>query len=645
MRLLLRNSNAFGVSGLLLAVFLIAAPAAFAEKRVALVVGISRYQYIPPLDNPKNDARLMAETLRGLGFDLVGNGAQFDLDKPGFDRVVQTFGQQLVGANVALFYYAGHGLQVRGSNWLVPATANPTRETDVDFQMVDAGLVLRQMEGAGTKLNVMILDACRNNPFGGRGLRATSGGLAQMQAPEGTLISYATQPGNVAQDGAGGNSPFAKALSESMRRPGVDVFRMFNDVGLQVKRITGGAQQPWVSNSPIDGDFYFAGSGSAAPATAATSPSTTAAAPSASGSDAELVFWQTIASSANPGDFEEYLRQYPDGRFAGLARTRTQPRANTPQQQAAVVAPAAPPPIRPATDYPTGPVRMVVPFAPGGLTDVIARLVSSGLASSLNKSVIVENRPGAGGNIGFAAVATSQPDGHSLVVTPVSIVVNRALYAQVSFDLKRDLAPVILLAHAPYVLVVPADGRISSVRDLIAQAKTRQVSFATTGIGSFSHLAAEQFRQFVGIELEHVPYRGEGPALQDALAGRIQLMFVNMAAALNDVRAGRLRALAVTTLQRVPVLPDTPTLAEAGVNGYTASSWVGVMVQSGTPAAIVARLNQEMNAILRGGEMRERMTQIGLIPAGGTSVEFAQLLETESARWTRVVQAAGIKQQ
>src|SRR5258706_2058837 len=229
------------------------------EKRVALVVGMSRYQHIPALDNPKNDARLMAEALRGLGFTLVGGGQQLDLDKPAFDRALQNFSRQLAGADVALFYYAGHGLQVRGTNWLVPITANPTRETDVDFQMVDAGLVLRQMEGAGTGLNLMILDACRNNPFGWRGLRASGGGRAQMQAPEGTLISYATQPGNVAMDGRDGNSPYTKALVQTLRKPGLGVFEVFNEVGLQVKRTTGGSQQPWVSSSPIEGTFYFSG--------------------------------------------------------------------------------------------------------------------------------------------------------------------------------------------------------------------------------------------------------------------------------------------------------------------------------------------------------------------------------------------------
>ena len=247
-------------------------PAA-AEKRVALVIGNSAYQNIARLDNPSNDARLMADTLSSLGFTLVGGHAQLDLDKPALDIAVQNFGRQVQGADVALFYYAGHGVQVSGSNFLVPVGANPTREADVDFQMVDLNLVLRQMQGSGTRLKMVILDACRNNPFGARGLRASDGGLAQMRAPEGTLISYATQPGSVAQDGSDGHSPYTKALAATIRRPGLDIFQTFNQVGLAVKRETGGSQQPWVSSSPIDGTFYFV-----APATA-SSPQVAAAPP------------------------------------------------------------------------------------------------------------------------------------------------------------------------------------------------------------------------------------------------------------------------------------------------------------------------------------------------------------------------------
>jgi hypothetical protein len=248
----------YGRLALLAAVLgLYSAAPAFAEKRVALVIGNSAYRNVTPLDNPSKDAALMADTLASLGFTLVGGRAQLDLDKAAMDNAVQSFGRQVVGADVALFYYAGHGVQVAGSNYLVPIGANPTREADVDFQMVDANLVLRQMQGSGTRLNLVILDACRNNPFGARGLRSSDGGLAQMRAPDGTLISYATQPGNVAQDGSDGHSPYTSALAATLKQPGLDIFQTFNQVGLAVKRTTGGAQQPWVSSSPIDGTFYF----------------------------------------------------------------------------------------------------------------------------------------------------------------------------------------------------------------------------------------------------------------------------------------------------------------------------------------------------------------------------------------------------
>jgi uncharacterized caspase-like protein len=228
------------------------------EKRVALVIGNSTYINIPRLTNPKNDAKLIADTLTLLGFQLIGGGPQLDLDKIGIDRVVQKFGAELRGADVGLFYYAGHGVQVHGSNFLIPIDANPTHEADADFQMLDTNLVLRQMADAGTKMNLVLLDACRNNPLVGRGLRSAGGGLAQMQAPEGTLISFATQPGNTALDGDS-DSPYTKALAEQMRKPGVDVFNTFNGVGLDVSRVTGGMQQPWLSVSPLKGSFYFAG--------------------------------------------------------------------------------------------------------------------------------------------------------------------------------------------------------------------------------------------------------------------------------------------------------------------------------------------------------------------------------------------------
>jgi hypothetical protein len=296
------------VSAALLALCFASAPAA-AERRVALVIGNSAYTYVPRLANPANDARLMSDTLRSLGFALVGGGAQLDLDIDQFRRVIQEFGDALQEADVGLFYFAGHGIQVKGSNYLVPISANPTREADVDLQMLDSNVVLRQMESAGIKLSLMILDACRNNPFGGRGLRATSGGLAQMQAPEGTLISFATQPGAVAQDGVDGNSPYTRALVKAMKKPGIDVLRTFNEVGVAVASVTGHAQEPWVSFSPLTGEFYF--SGAAAQATPVP--------PAASESDLRADY-QLAERIGTREAWDSFIVSHPTGFYTELAK-------------------------------------------------------------------------------------------------------------------------------------------------------------------------------------------------------------------------------------------------------------------------------------------------------------------------------------
>jgi len=254
----------------LLALFL-ASPAA-ARDRLALVIGNAAYRHAPLLANPGNDARLMATTLASIGFKLVGGGPQIDLDKAAFDHVVRQFGREAAGAEIVLFYYSGHGLQVDGTNWLVPVDADPVDRKDLDFSLVSASVVLDQMNDPVNRLNLMILDACRNNPFGGRGLRGASRGLVVMDAPAGTVIAYATQPGAVAHDGNGPDSPYTTALAGALKQPGMDVFHLFNAVGLEVMRVTGNDQQPWQSSSPIAGNFVFgspAASGASPPSTAA----------------------------------------------------------------------------------------------------------------------------------------------------------------------------------------------------------------------------------------------------------------------------------------------------------------------------------------------------------------------------------------
>jgi tetratricopeptide (TPR) repeat protein len=245
--------------------------AAHAEKRVALVIGNSAYRAVPALPNPTADAKLMSDTLLSLGFFVVGGGAQLDLDKAGFDKALQEFGRELAGADVALFYYAGHGVETHGLNYLVPVDASPHDEGDVFAQAVGTSGILDQMEKSGARINLVLLDACRDNPFRGIGVRSKTGGLAQMQAPPGTLISFATQPRSVSLDGVDGHSPYTEALAATMQRPGYGLFKTFNEVGLAVQKTTGGSQLPWVSSSPISGSFYFAGK----PAPVASAPAGT----------------------------------------------------------------------------------------------------------------------------------------------------------------------------------------------------------------------------------------------------------------------------------------------------------------------------------------------------------------------------------
>ncbi len=279
-----------------------------AEHRVALVIGNGAYRNTTPLTNPPHDAALIAETLSNLGFSLVGGGPLIDADKPAMEQAIREFGRQLQGGAVGLFYYSGHGIQVSGANYLIPVTADVARDVDVKYELVDVGFVLDEMTHAANRLNIVILDACRNNPFGKRGMRSVSSGLGQVVAPAGTVIGYATQPDNVAADGSGNNSPYTEALAAALHKPGLDLFGMFNDVGLRVKQATSGQQQPWLAASPVEGQFYFSGP-----------PEAVAAAPAA---DPDVVYWDTIKAGTNTADFQDYLTRFPNGQFTALARRK-----------------------------------------------------------------------------------------------------------------------------------------------------------------------------------------------------------------------------------------------------------------------------------------------------------------------------------
>jgi tripartite-type tricarboxylate transporter receptor subunit TctC len=298
-----------------------------------------------------------------------------------------------------------------------------------------------------------------------------------------------------------------------------------------------------------------------------------------------------------------------------------------------------------AQAWPSHPIRVVVPYSPGGFVDVPARLIAPRLATALGKPVYVENKPGAGGTIGAQEVAKSAPDGHTLLFVGTPHVINPWLYKDLHYDALKDFEPVTLVARGPYALVVNPKLGVSSVRELIAAAKASpgKIDYASSGNGSAQHLVCALFASMAGIELNHVPYKGSGSAMQDLLSGQVKVSFAGIPNVLSQVKAGRLRALAVTTARRWGELPEVPTLAEAGVPGYEATLWIAIVAPAGTSSDIVRRVNAEVGGMLREADVQRSFRSAGVLPSLLGPVELGAFMRAESEKWGKVVRATGAK--
>ena len=306
---------------------------------------------------------------------------------------------------------------------------------------------------------------------------------------------------------------------------------------------------------------------------------------------------------------------------------------------------------QPTGAWPTKPVRIVVPFAPGGTTDILARALAPELGKAFGQSFIVENKPGAGGNTGADLVAKSPPDGYTLLMGTVGTqAINPALYPKMPYDSVKDFVPITLFAGVPNVLVInparAAAAKITDVKSLIAYAKANpgKLNMASSGNGTSIHLSGELFKSMTGTYMVHFPYRGSGPALLDLIGGTMDVMFDNLPSALPQIKAGKLTALAVTSGERSAALPDVPTIAEAGpVKGFEASSWFGLLAPAGTPPDIVNRVQQETAKALATPALKERLLSQGAIPGGNTPAQFTQFIAAESKKWAQVVKTSGAK--
>jgi tripartite-type tricarboxylate transporter receptor subunit TctC len=298
-----------------------------------------------------------------------------------------------------------------------------------------------------------------------------------------------------------------------------------------------------------------------------------------------------------------------------------------------------------AQSYPDRPIKIVVPYAAGGAVDIVARTIGQPLAEALKQPVIVDNRPGASANIGMELAAKAAPDGYTLLMASNGIATNMALFPNLAFDGRRDFLAVARIGYAPLVIVVPASSPAKSLKDLLAMAKAEpgKLTYASAGNGSSGHLAGELLKSMASIDVLHVPYKGGAPAITDLLGERISFMPINPVEVIAHIRSGRLRALAVASHTRFPLLPDLPTVAEAGLPGYEASVWWGLVAPAKTPAAIVRQLNAETNKVLANPGIANKLSELGVVITAGTPDEFAAFIKSQTELWSGVIKSSGIK--
>lgn len=299
-----------------------------------------------------------------------------------------------------------------------------------------------------------------------------------------------------------------------------------------------------------------------------------------------------------------------------------------------------------AADYPTGPIRMVVPFAAGGPTDALARSLAEAMAGVLKQKIIVENKPGAGGNVGSAVVARAPADGYTiLLVTNGPLVANPLLFKDMAFDPKKDFDPVSLVAYFPNMVAVHPSVPANSIKELIAllKANPNKYSYASGGLGTSTHFAGELFKSLAGVQMTHIPYKGDGASMPDVVGGQVPIVFGSIFAGKRFTDSGKLNGLAVTSKDRVPSVPNLPPVAEAGLAGYDLTAWYGVVAPAGTPKSVTNKLSATIGAIVATPEFRERIESMSGIPKSTTPDGFAQFIETERPKWEKLIQESGIK--
>ena len=610
-----------------------------AETRVALVIGNSAYKN-SPLKNPVNDATDMAARLKGFGFSVIERN---NLTTKQIGSTLREFRSKLTPGSVALVFYAGHGVTIKGKNYLPAVDAEINGEEDVPNQSLGTEQIMDVLAEAKTRLNLVFLDACRDNPYA-RGFRSSSRGLSKENAPSGTLISFATKPGSVAADGTGRNGLYTSVLLEQIKNTNQPIEQVLKRVVTGVRMASKNQQEPWMEGS-IEGDFCF---GSCSQNVLIQAPA------ELSETQKEDGFWADAKAAGNVKAFEAYVKKYPNGRYIDLAKanierlsTHISSNSKPPSNDATPGLQKEPQVSGAASSSSTaGPIKFVVPFAPGGHVDLIARAIATKLSESTGQTVIVENKPGAGGQLGTDAVAKSPADGKIFLFTNSVHATSPSLKSNLPYDTLKDFKPVILLGTEPMVFVTSTDARLKSLPELVALAKKgTPISFGSGGVGGLNHLAVEAFSNAQNIKLNHIPYKGEAPMLSDLMSGQVDFGASSIPATLPHFKTGKIRPLAVTGPKRSPDLPDVPTLKELGLSNTPYLQWWAVFAPANTPQAIVLQLNEWISKILNDpASVKALMTAYPMDIVGGAPDVLQAWNLAEMNRWGRVIRENQIKQ-
>ena len=676
---------------------LLAWPGAQAQtRRVALVVGNANYPQ-KPLANPVNDATDLAAALRRLGFEVL---ERQNRSADELRRDLADFQDKLSPGAVGLFYFAGHGVQGgRGLNYLLPVGVDYRRERDAELYGLEAGTVLRRMEESGAALNLVILDACRDSPLPSEGRSTASRGLGRMDAPTGSLIAFATAPGSTADENVRGrNGLYTQHLLRAIEQPGLRLEDVFKRVRRAVETDSNRRQSPEeISKLTSDEPFYFrAPAAAAAPATAVVDSLAALArpAPATSVNLADLereettrkqwAQWQsgmqtdhdrTAAFNGSPDlqakAWERFLAAWPQDNPLSRDddRLREQARGQLARAQraaeAALVAVATPrAPVEPARSsqnldsgytaapdmgFPQRPITIVVPFAPGGTTDVFARSLGESLRAALGGQALVnvENVPGAGGSIGANKVARATADGYTLLLHGIGLATTTAMYRNPPFRPLDDFEFVGLVTESPLALVgrpsLPANSAAEVLRWL--RANSGKATMASAGSGSIGHVCGLQLMQATGATFTHVPFKGIAPAVTDLMAGQIDVMCAELSTIDGQVSAGRIKGFALTSGQRPATAAsrNLPTLGESGA-AVDITTWNGLYAPRGTPAAVIARLNGALRTALQSASFKARADGLSAVVVSdnrNTPAGHKRFVESEINRWTPLIRAAG----